>query len=87
MRDKQMLDAALAYEKQVADFEQSEREAAKKEVIELQKFHMKTQADRSAQEKLVEQMIADENAKQWNAREAQWRREDQARINLLKNVY
>ena len=28
-----------------------------------------------------------ENEKQWNARESQWRREDQARVNLLKNVY
>ena len=28
-----------------------------------------------------------ENEKQWNTREQQWRREDQARINLLKNVY
>lgn len=48
MRDKQMLDAALAYEKQVADFETSERAAQKAEVVELQKFHMKTQADKSA---------------------------------------
>ena len=29
----------------------------------------------------------EENERQWNAREQQWRREDQARVNLLKNVY
>ena len=32
-------------------------------------------------------MVAEENAKQWQAREKQWDREDQARINLLRNVY
>jgi hypothetical protein len=32
-------------------------------------------------------LVAEENAKQWQAREKQWDREDQARINLLKNVY
>ena len=32
-------------------------------------------------------LVAQENAKQWEAREQQWRREDQARVNLLKNVY
>lgn len=42
MRDKHMLDAALAREKAVADFELGEKNALKKEVIELQKFHMKT---------------------------------------------
>ena len=43
-----MLDAALAHQKQIEDFEQSERLAQKAEVVELQKFHMKTQADKSA---------------------------------------
>ena len=28
-----------------------------------------------------------ENEKKWAKQEQQWRREDQARINLLKNVY
>ena len=36
---------------------------------------------------MVDDLVAQENAKQWEAREQQWRREDQARVNLLKNVY
>jgi len=32
-------------------------------------------------------LIDEENEKKWSKQEAQWRREDQARINLLKNVY
>ena len=40
-----------------------------------------------AYEKMIDQLVSEENAKQWDAREQQWRREDQAKINLLKNVY
>ena len=36
---------------------------------------------------MIDEMTQVENEKQWNAREQQWRREDQARVNLLKNVY
>lgn len=36
---------------------------------------------------MIDKLVAEENAKQWEAREKQWDREDQARINLLKNVY
>jgi len=36
---------------------------------------------------MIDGLVSDENAKQWEAREKQWDREDQARINLLKNVY
>ena len=36
---------------------------------------------------MIEQLVENENIKQWESKEAQWRREDQARINLLKNVY
>ena len=36
---------------------------------------------------MIDELVANESAKQWDAREQQWRREDQAKINLLKNVY
>lgn len=36
---------------------------------------------------MIEGLVAEENSKQWQQREHQWRREDKARINLLKNVY
>ena len=36
---------------------------------------------------MIEDLTQQENDKQWNAREQQWRREDQARVNLMKNVY
>jgi len=36
---------------------------------------------------MIDDLTQVENEKQWDSREQQWRREDQARINLLKNVY
>ena len=36
---------------------------------------------------MIDALVENENIKQWEAREAQWRREDQARVNLMKNVY
>lgn len=38
-------------------------------------------------EAALEQLVAQENDKIWAKQEANWRREDRARINLLKNVY
>ena len=43
--------------------------------------------DKRAYEKMIDELVAQENAKQWEAREKQWDREDQARVNLLRNVY
>ncbi len=36
---------------------------------------------------MIDELVAAENEKQWSLREQQWDREDQARVNLLKNVY
>lgn len=57
------------------------------ETIELQKYAAQQTMDKKAYEKMIDQLVSEENAKQWEAREKQWDREDQARVNLLKNVY
>ena len=57
------------------------------ETIELQKYALQQTQDKQAYEKMIDKLVAEENAKQWQAREKQWDREDQARINLLRNVY
>ena len=36
---------------------------------------------------MIDELVNDESNKIWEAKEQQWRREDQAKINLLKNVY
>ena len=86
-RDKVILNAALANEQAVRDYEEGERLARRREIQELQKHYQNTQSNRAAHEKMIDDLTMVENEKQWNNREQQWRREDQARVNLLKNVY
>ncbi len=77
----------MAREKAVEDQEEAERLARKSEIVELQKHYGAVAEDKAAYEKMIEQLVENENIKQWENKEAQWRREDQARINLMKNVY
>jgi len=59
----------------------------RREIQELQTHYQNTASDRAAYERRIDELTQQENEKQWDAREQQWRREDQARVNLLKNVY
>lgn len=86
-RDKELLDAALAREKAMADLEEAERMAKRNETIELQKHYKKAKADKNALEKQIEELVNEEAERQYKMRQAQWDREKQARINLLKDVY
>lgn len=86
-RDLQLLNAALEREKELERLEHEERMRHRAETIELQKYAQQVSSDKQAYEKMIDKLVAEENAKQWEAREKQWDREDQARINLLKNVY
>ena len=86
-RDLQLLNQSLAREAAIEQLEAEAREQHRRETMELQKFAGEAAADRQAYEKMVEGLVARENEKQWSLREQQWDREDQARVNLLKNVY
>lgn len=61
--------------------------ARRREIQELQQHYNQQQSDKAAHERHIDELTQQENEKQWNVREQQWRREDQARVNLLKNVY
>ena len=82
-----MLDKALQREAAIRKLEEDERLARRAEIQELQSHYGNVASDKAAYEKMIEELVAADNAKQWDAREQQWRRENQARINLLKNVY
>lgn len=86
-RDKDMLATALDREQAIKDLEEKERLARRSEVMELQKFYQEQKSDKHAYEKMIEQLVAQESDKKWGEKEQKWRREDQARVNLLKNVY
>ena len=72
-RDKVMLEKALAREAALKRLEEEEKEARKREMVELQKHYNQGKIDKAAYEKMIDQLVAEENAKQWDAREQQWR--------------
>lgn len=86
-KDKVLLNAALQKETAIEQIEAEERLARRREIQELQAHYNNVQSDKAAYERRIDQLTQEENEKQWNNREQQWRREDQARVNLLKNVY
>lgn len=86
-RDKQMLSTAIGREKEIERLEQEERSRRRKEVIDLQKFYMEKAEDKKAEDQLVDYLTWLESEKQWKIKEDKWRKEDQARINLMKQVY
>ncbi len=86
-KDKVLLEAALQKEQAIEQIEAEERLARRREIQELQAHYNNVQSDKAAYERRIDQLTQEENEKQWNNREQQWRREDQARVNLLKNVY
>lgn len=86
-RDKVMLNKALTREQQIAQLEEDERLRRRQEVIDLQKFYMQKAEDKKAEEQLIEYLTWLESEKQWKLKEDKWRKEDQARINLMRQVY
>ena len=86
-RDKVLLNAALDREQAVEQYEAEERMQRRREIQELQTHYQNQKSNAAAYEKMIDDLTQIENDKQWNAREQQWRREDQARVNLMKNVY
>ena len=55
--------------------------------MDLQKHYMQKAQDKRAEEQLIEELTRMESEKQWKMREDKWRKEDEARIRLLRNVY
>lgn len=69
------------------DLEKAAAAQRRREVVELQAYYKQSADDKAAFEKAVDDEVAKEAERQYKMRDAQWQREDQARINLLKDVY
>ena len=69
------------------DLEEAEKKRRRQEIVDLQVYYKKTKEDANAYEKMVDEVVAQEAERQQKMRDAQWQREEQARINLLKDVY
>ena len=82
-----MLEATIERERAQAEWEEQEKKKRRDEVIALQQYYKQSEQDKNAYEKLVDEYVQAEAERQFKMREAQWIREEQARINLLKEVY
>lgn len=72
----QLLNSALDREKELERLEYEERMKHRAETIELQKYAQQVTQDKKAYDKMIDKLVAEENSKQWDAREKQWDRED-----------
>ena len=86
-RDREMLNKAINKEQQIEKIEKDELHRRRQEVVELQQFYLQKAEDKKAEEQLIEYLTWLESEKQWKLREDKWKKEDQARINLMKQVY
>lgn len=86
-RDREMLNKALTKEQQLERLEQDEKLKRRQEVGDLQQYYLQKAEDKKAEEQLIEYLTWLESEKQWKIKEDKWQKEDQARVNLMKNVY
>lgn len=82
-----MLGNAISREQEIERLELEEKLKRRGEVVELQKYYLQKAEDKKAEEQLIEHLTWLESEKQWKMKEDKWRKEEQARINLMKNVY
>lgn len=86
-RDRHMLSKAINREQEIERIEKEELLRRRNEVVELQQFYLQKAEDKKAEEQLIEYLTWIESEKQWKLKEDKWRKEDQARVNLMRQVY
>ncbi|KAM3135735.1 hypothetical protein pb186bvf_012132 [Paramecium bursaria] len=87
IEDKEMVKQVLEREEAQARMEHAERQRQKEETRQfLLNFKNRTN-EYSANDQLKEKLINEENQRQWEAREAVWKKEDDARVKLMYEVY
>lgn len=86
-RDKMLLQMALDREQALQDLERQEKDERRKEAKELQEHYKQQSDDQQREEAMIEYMTRIEEEKQRKIQDDKWRKEDEARIQLLREVY
>jgi hypothetical protein len=86
-RDKQLLQMALDRERALENLELQEKEERRKEAKQLQHHYKQQSDDQAREEAMIEYLTRIEEEKQRKIQEDKWRKEDEARIQLLREVY
>lgn len=86
-RDKYLLQQALDKELAMENLEKREKEERRMEAKELQEHYKQQSDDAAREEQLIEDLTRLEEERQRKIQEDKWRKEDEARIQLLREVY
>lgn len=86
-RDRAMVHNAVAREEALNKLESDEKEARRQEAKNLMSLYAQGKADKEAEEKILDKLTLEEEQKQWKMREAQWRKEEEAKVQLMREVY
>jgi hypothetical protein len=86
-RDKFLLQQALDREKAMEELEKQEKEERRRDAKELQEHYKQQSDDAAREEAMIEHLTRLEEEKQRKIQEDKWRKEDEARIQLLREVY
>ena len=85
--DRKLLDAQLERERMLTELEEQQKEKYKRETREFLKQFQKRTDQLKIKEQLIDQLINEQIEMQWKKRQEVWKKEEKARIALLKDVY
>lgn len=86
-RDKYLLQQALDRENAMENLEKQEKDDRRREAKELQDHYKQQSDDAAREEQQIEELTRLEEERQRKIQEDKWRKEDEARIQLLREVY
>jgi len=86
-RDKNMVKKVIGRENELLTLEMEEKRRQKEDAKNLIKDFSDKLVDQKNEEKMIDYLVKAEDDKQWDRKEQQWRKEDDAKITLLKDVY
>ena len=82
-----MVNKAVNHEQQLDDIERSEKDSRRTEAMQLQEHYKLGKSNLAAEEKKIDDMTQVEEQKQWSQKESKWKQEQDARVQLMSEVY
>lgn len=86
-RDRDMVQQAVERERAIERKEQEEKDQRRKEAKDLQEYYKLSKADQLEQERLIDELVRLEEEKARRQQDFKWQQENDARIQLLREVY
>jgi len=82
-----MIRTTVNREQELENIERQERDARRQEAKELQEHYKLSKNDEANEKKKIDELTKQEEEKQWRIKEGHWKQEQDARVNLMREVY